>query len=75
MSNSSPLFYYHASDPGSWAGEPQLGTIYLIFRTCCAVVGLLLDGLGDTFLSLLIILFLSIAVHVHGIQTQSGSTG
>lgn len=70
-----PLLYYHASDPGSWTGDPQLGTVCFIFRTCCTAVGLLLVGLEETFLApLVIIIPLSIAVHGHGIQTQSGRT-
>lgn len=65
---------YHAGDPGSVTGDPLLGTIWLIPRTGCLAVTLLLGGLEETILSLLIIILsLSIAVHGRSIQTQSGS--
>lgn len=67
--------YYHAGDPGSGTVGPLTGTIWLLPRTGCVAVALLLGGLEETILSLLlIILSLSIAVHAPGIQAQPGST-
>lgn len=68
------MLYYHAGDPGSWTWHPQPKTIYFVSRVCFEAVRWLLDGLKESFLSLLIILPLSITVHGHGIQTQSGRT-